>query len=222
MTSALLFDLDGTLVDTDSLHFAVFHDILAGTGRALSLDEYKTEIMGQPNALIMPRLFPGRDAEHQALADAKEAAFRAQLSAGLEPTPGTRRLLDWAEAEGVRVAVVTNAPRSNAEAMLGALDLSHRFETVIIGEECARPKPDPLPYQEAMQRLGTTPSRSIAFEDSRSGARAAVASGAYTFGMRTGLDDATLRSVGVHATLADFDDPLLWARLAGFPERHAS
>lgn len=213
MTGAsLLFDLDGTLVDTDPLHHAVFDEMLADRG-GLSLDDYRTHIMGQSNPAIMSRLFPDREAEHDALADAKEAAFRARIGTGLTPTPGLAGLLDWAAAAGIPVAVVTNAPRENAVAMLAALGLTDRFATLVIGPECARAKPDPLPYRTAMRHLGALPSRSLAFEDSRSGVRAASGSGAYAFGIRTALDDHALRQAGADATLKDFTDPVLWQKL---------
>ncbi|MEL6598477.1 MAG: HAD-IA family hydrolase [Pseudomonadota bacterium] len=210
---ALLFDLDGTLLDTDHLHHAIFAEILAETGHNLTLEEYKARIMGQPNEAIMTRYFPGREAEHAALADAKEAEFRARLGHGLDPIPGAVALLDWADRHALPRAVVTNAPRENAEAMLRAIGLRDRFDTVVIGAECAAPKPDPEPYRAAMRMLGATPECSIAFEDSGSGIRAAAASGAYTFGLRTGLDDAMLRAAGAQETLADYTDPALWLRL---------
>ncbi len=211
--AALLFDLDGTLIESDPLHHAAFASLLADRGRDLSLEDYKTHIMGQPNAAIMSRFFPGEDADHAAIADRKEAMFRAQLSAEVTPLAGIEALLDWAEETGTGVAVVTNAPRVNARAMLDAAGLGTRFTTIIIGEECARPKPDPLPYITAMRALGATPSNATAFEDSRSGLRAARASGAHVFGMTTGHDAGTLLEAGAHQTLTDFTDPALWAHL---------
>jgi len=206
----LLFDLDGTLVDTDHLHHGAFVTILAERGRELTLDEYRTHIMGHPNDAILARFFPGEDA---AVLDRKEAMFRDALAASVEPVAGTHALLDWAEAAGAGCAVVTNAPRDNAVAMLAAASLAHRLPTVVIGDECARPKPDPEPYRAAMRALDVTPSRAVAFEDSRSGIRAARDSGAFVFGMLTGLSREALAAAGAHAAIADFTDPALWAHL---------
>ena len=114
---ALLFDLDGTLVDTDHLHHAAFSAILAERGRGLTVDDYRAHIMGQPNSAILDRFFPGEDA---AILDRKEALFRESLAASVEPVLGIHALLDWAEANGAGCAVVTNAPRDNAVAMLAA------------------------------------------------------------------------------------------------------
>jgi beta-phosphoglucomutase len=207
---ALLFDLDGTLVDTDHLHHAAFATILSERGRDFSLAEYKAHVMGQPNAAILERFFPGED---MAVLDRKEAMFRESLAAAVEPVAGIHDLLDWAGAHGAGCAVVTNAPRDNAVAMLAAAALAHRLPTVVVGDECARPKPDPAPYRAAMAALGATPSRAVAFEDSRSGLRAARASGAHVFGLTTGLPAQDLLNAGAHATIPDFTDPALWAHL---------
>jgi HAD superfamily hydrolase (TIGR01509 family) len=191
------------------LHGA-FATILAERGRQLSLADYRTHIMGHPNEAILARFFPGED---MAVLDRKEAMFRDGLAARVEPVKGIHALLDWAERVGAGCAVVTNAPRDNAVAMLAAASLAHRLPTVVIGDECARPKPDPAPYQAAMAALGATPSRSVAFEDSRSGLRAAQAAGARVFGMTTGLSPDELREAGAHATIDDFTDRSLWGWL---------
>ena len=179
-------------------------------GRELTLAEYRTHIMGNHNDAILARYFPGEDA---AILDRKEAMFRDALADDVEPVPGIHALLDWAEANAVGCAVVTNAPRQNAIAMLAAASLAHRLPTLVIGAECERPKPDPAPYRAAMAALGVTPSRSVAFEDSRSGLRAARASGAHVFGMTTGLSSDDLTQAGAHQVIADFTDPALWAHL---------
>jgi beta-phosphoglucomutase len=208
--AALLFDLDGTLVDTDHLHHAAFATILAERGRELPLAEYRAHIMGHPNADILGRYFPG---EAPAILDRKEAMFRDALAASVDPLPGIHALLDWAEANAIGTAVVTNAPRQNALAMLAAAGLAHRLPVLVIGEECERAKPDPAPYRAAMAAIGATPSRALAFEDSRSGLRAARSAGAHVFGMTTGLTPDELLQAGAHETIADFTAPALWTRL---------
>src|SRR5690242_10663195 len=143
---ALLFDLDGTLCDTDQLHFGAYRTLLKDFGRSITLEHYEARIMGAPNDAIMREMFPDLEiARHRELADRKEALFRDAIST-LEPTPGVDVLLDWADAKGVAVAVVTNAPRANAEMMLKGLHLDQRIGTLVLGEELARAKPDPLPY----------------------------------------------------------------------------
>lgn len=205
----LLFDLDGTIVDTDALHFEAFRRLLAARGRTLDHATYAARIMGHPNAAIAAWLFPDTDdAQRRGFADAKEALFRS-LAVEMAPLPGLGAMLDWADRIGARRAVVTNAPRLNAEFVLDALGLKHRFDALVIGEELARSKPDPLPYASALARLGRSPALAVAFEDSRSGIAAARAAGVFTYGVATGLDAATLRAAGADATIVDFADPAL-------------
>lgn len=212
MTLALLFDLDGTLLHTDPLHAAVFAEMFAARGRSVDDGYYLRHIHGRLNEDIFTEHFPDEDA--QALSEAKEAAFRIRLGAQAEPTPGLVALLDRAARNGWPVAVVTNAPRVNAEAMLAAIGLRDRFGTLIIGDECPRGKPDPAPYLAGMQALNVSAHQSIAFEDSPSGLQAASASGALAIGLRSSLTDSQLRAAGAAASIADFTDPALPALLA--------
>jgi len=210
----LLFDLDGTLVDTDHLHVGAFSTLLAESGRTLSLHDYRTRVMGAPNDAIMTFLFPDHPPEVlPEIMERKEALVRAAMGT-LTPTPGLPELLAWAAAREVPCGVVTNAPRANAELMLAGLGLAGRFPVLVIGDELPRAKPDPLPYLTGLQRLGGEAARAIAFEDSLSGIRAASAAGIFTFGMRTALDDATLRAAGAASVIADFTDPALHGHLA--------
>jgi beta-phosphoglucomutase len=212
---SLLFDLDGTLLDTDHLHLEAWNEALGAIGiPPLDAATYRAEVMGRPNAQITPGLLPGADdAARGALADAKEARFRARLDATLAPLPGLARLLDAAEAAGIAKAVVTNAPRANALAMLRGLGWETRFEVLVIGDELPRPKPDPLPYITAMQLLGVPASHAVAFEDSPSGLQAAAGSGAFAVGIATTLDAATLEAAGARLVVRDFTDPALGALL---------
>ena len=159
MTAALLFDLDGTLVDSDADHLAAFQEVFAPFGVTLDRARYTAEIMGASNTMIGARFLPhlsppGRDA----VLDAKEAAYRARVGV-LTPTHGVLALLDYAQARGLPWAVVTNAPRASAEIVLAALGLADRLETLVIGPELAHAKPHPLPYLTALARLGARAER---------------------------------------------------------------
>ena len=211
-----LFDLDGTLMDSDALHHAAFNTILSRWNRSVDVEYYKTHIMGASNAMIFNHLFPGMPAsEYQPLAEEKEQLFRSQLDQQVAPTPGIERLLDHIARIGGRTAVVTNAPRANAELMLKATGLAGRFDTLVIGDELERAKPDPLPYLTALQLLGGTPGQAVAFEDSSSGVKAASSAQVWTFGMLGGLDEARLRAAGAHAVIRDFNGQALWDKIGG-------
>ena len=210
---ALLFDLDGTLVDTDAHHFHAYQQLLADFGRSVTLDTYRSRIMGAPNDAIMRELFPDLPVmRHRELAARKEALFRAALTR-VEPKAGALDLFDWAHRHDVPTAVVTNAPRANAELMLRGLDLNDRIDVLVIGEELPRGKPDPLPYLTALRRLGGRADRAMAFEDSISGICSASTAGIHTFGMRSGLPDEALRAAGAAHVIDDFTAASVWQRL---------
>ncbi|MFQ1702645.1 HAD family hydrolase [Loktanella agnita] len=207
MTAALLFDLDGTLLHSDPLHEQVFFDLMQEYGVHLAPGTYLSDMHGRQNAAIFADFLPDGDA--QSLSDRKEAMFRERLGAAAKPTAGLMDLLALAKQNGWVCAVVTNAPRINADAMLSAIGLSTAFDTLVIGDECSAGKPDPAPYLEALARLGTDPATAIAFEDSPSGILAARAAGLFTYGLRTSLSHDQLTQAGASATLADFTDTAL-------------
>ncbi len=216
---ALLFDLDGTMLVSDPIHEAVFRELWTERGLPTPDGFYTEQIHGRQNLDVFAEFLPD-EPDPQGLHERKEAMFRDRLPRPFPAMPGLADLVRLSQRQGWKRAVVTNAMRKNADAMLEAIGLRDAFETIVIGEECARGKPAPEPYLEAMRRLGVTPAETIAFEDSPSGIRAAVAAGVYTLAIRSTLDDTALRGAGADATLADFTDPALadhLARLEGPP-----
>jgi HAD superfamily hydrolase (TIGR01509 family) len=205
---ALLLDLDGTMLDTDRLHLAVFAELMAPFGVAVDEAHYRDHIHGRLNADYFALVLPDHP-DPQGLSDEKEAAFRRVLPRPYPATPGVASLLDRASAAGWARAVVTNAPPDNAEAMLEAIGLRHHFDVVVSGETCPRGKPFPDPYLEALDRLGVRAETALAFEDSPSGLAAAVAAGIPTVGVTSTLSAAELLALGAAAAIADFTDPAL-------------
>lgn len=213
MIRALLFDLDGTIAETDPLHLVAFNAVLGEAGRSISWDDYATRVLGRSNEAIFTDLFPEADAPERArLADRKEALFREALGS-IAPRAGLPALLDRAEAQGLALAVVTNAPRANAEATLAACGIADRFPLVIVADDLPRAKPDPLPYATAMERLGAAPGACIAFEDSVSGVRSASGAGARVFAVQGGPPDDALRAAGAGDLIRDFTAASLAAAL---------
>ena len=210
---SLLFDIDGTLTDTDSLHLEAFRALLEPFGRTVTEDAFRARIIGQPNDLIMAWMFPELDdAARAELADEKEHRFRTNADT-LTPTPGLARLLAWAEENGVEVGVVTNAPRPNGELMLRGLGLQHLLPRLVIGPELAHAKPHPLPYLTGLALIGGRADRTVAFEDSVPGVTSAARAGLYTVGITTGMTADQLRQAGARQIVADFTDAALWTRL---------
>jgi len=226
MKTALLFDLDGTLVDSDAEHLVAFQRVFAPHGVKLDRSEYAAHIMGASNEMIASRYLAHLSLPEQvAILDAKEAAYRDALGE-LEPILGALALLDFADRRGLKRAVVTNAPRANAEKVLSALGIGRRLPIVVIGGELPRSKPDPLPYLTALARTGASAAHSLAFEDSLSGVRAAAAAGLAVVGMTTTLEARTLIEAGATFAASDFTDPrifeLIEARLSSGADEEAN
>ncbi len=160
MSTALLFDLDGTLVDTDHVHLAAFQRVFAPHGVTLDRARYNAEIMGAPNDAIGRAFLPHlAEDERKRTLDEKEEIYRAEVGA-VSPVAGVNELLDICDARGLRRAIVTNAPRANAELIVGALGLAKRIPIIVCGQELARGKPDPLPYLTGLELTG---ARSVSF-----------------------------------------------------------
>lgn len=213
--AALLFDIDGTLADTDEFHREAYNEAMKPWGEVFDLDRYAREIQGFTNADITARLLPNEPIERRLeLSELKEATFRRLVQGQVRPKPGLMALLDRADAAGVPMAAVTNAPRPNAELMLGALGITHRFRQIVIGDELPHGKPHPLPYLEGLRATNGRAEHALAFEDSRSGIRAAVDAQVATIGLAASGNHAQLVESGAVAAVDDFNDATVaeWLR----------
>ena len=110
---------------------------------------------------------------------------------------------------GLSLALVTNAPSENVEAVLLALELREFFDEVVLSDEVGNVKPDPAPYREALERLGVAPAEALAFEDSTSGIASAVGAGIPTVGIASTQAPETLEEAGAFMVAEHFADPEL-------------
>jgi HAD superfamily hydrolase (TIGR01509 family) len=204
---ALLFDLDGTLAETDSLHLPTWVDVLRPYGIEADEEFYRERISGRSNSKIVEDLLPDLSAEEgRKLADAKEASFR-ERAVELEPLPGLLDFMQEGKSRGLSLALVTNAPEENVEAILLVLELAEFFDEVVLSDEVGAVKPDPAPYRAALDKLGVAPEEALAFEDSTSGISSAVGAGIPTVGIASTQDPEKLRQAGAFIVAKDFTDP---------------
>ena len=214
MLEAILFDLDGTLADTDSIHFAVWQDILIRFELDIDRNFYRQRISGRTNSKIIKDIIPQLTLEEAwKLATEKEETYRRTANS-LKPTPGLDKLLRLTDDAAIERAVVTNAPEDNAVYMLEVLRLTDTFPTVVMAKDAPPGKPDPAPYKLGLSLLGTIdPKNAIAFEDSAAGIRSAVGAGIYTIGITSSHSSEDLLAAGASMTIKDFNDSQLWKLL---------
>lgn len=174
---AVLFDMDGTLVDSEVHWERAMFDLAAELDRPLPPD-ILTMVTGisvpDTARLLRDRLLPDGDVDRLESRLLELTAIR--LAEGVLWQPGAEELLDAVRAAGLATALVTNSPRSILASSLPLLG-AHRFDVTVCGDELPRQKPDPLPYIEAMRQLGVTAEQCLAIEDSPSGVQAAVDAG---------------------------------------------
>ena len=211
MYRALLFDLDGTIAETDSLHLPTWVDALEPYGVEVDEEFYRDRISGRNTAEIVRELLPDlTDEQGRSIGEAKEASFRERAS-DLEPLPGLVDFVMQGRERGMRIALVTNAPQENVEAILFALKIRDLFDTVVLADEVEAVKPDPAPYRAALEKTGIPAERALAFEDSVSGISSSVAAGIPTVGIASSQDTKKLLGAGAFVTAQDFTDPQLRA-----------
>ncbi|XP_027081476.1 haloacid dehalogenase-like hydrolase domain-containing protein Sgpp [Coffea arabica] len=220
---AVLFDVDGTLCDSDPIHYYAFRELLPETGFnggvPITEEFYVQNFAGKHNDDVAAILFPDDIERGLKFCEDKEAMFRRLAKEQLKAVDGLYKLRKWIEDRGLRRVAVTNAPKPNAELMISLLGLSDFFEAVILGSDCTRAKPFPDPYLKALEILQVSKDHSIIFEDSFSGITAGVAAGMPVVGLTTRNPENLLMQAKPALLIKNYEDPKLWAALEEFDKR---
>lgn len=177
---AVLFDMDGTLVDSEKLWDVAMHAFYARHGGVLTAEVREATVGGSAEN-VMQLVFDdlGLDPHPRALAESADwlHEYTGELfEQGLPWRPGARELLEHCVAAGVPLALVTNTRRELAERALKTIG-SHYFTVTVCGDEVPDGKPHPAPYERAATLLGVTPAECLAIEDSVVGVASADAAG---------------------------------------------
>ncbi|XP_048538976.1 haloacid dehalogenase-like hydrolase domain-containing protein Sgpp [Triticum urartu] len=223
---AVLFDIDGTLCDSDPLHHIAFQELLLAIGynNGVPIDDefFINNIAGRSDAEAAQNLFPDWPLEKglKFLED-KDVKYRSLAMERLEPVKGLHKVVQWVKDHGYKRAAVTNAPRINAELMIKLLGLSDFFQAVIVGGECEQPKPAPFPYLKALKELEVSAAHTFIFEDSASGTRAGVAAGMPVVAVSTRNPEKSLQEAGAALIISDYEDQKLWNALEEIDSQEA-
>lgn len=203
---AVLFDMDGTLVDNMSFHTLALLEIAERRfGVRLDPEQVNRDFSGMKNAEIF-RILAQRDVtpeEATAWEAEKEERYRELFRPHLVPVRGVRELLAKLRQGGLRAAVASAAPRGNLDFILDGLELRPWFDAVVGQDDAPRGKPAPDIFLAAAARVGVEPSRCLVFEDAINGILGARAAGMRAAGITTVCGPEVLRDAGADWTLSD-------------------
>jgi len=178
MTKALLFDLNGTMVNDMHYHIKAWHRITHELGGQLSLEAVKAECYGK-NAEVLERIFPGRFTleEKSKLSIEKEIQYRREFKPYLKLIDGLDLFLEKAKEKGWKMAIGSAAIMSNVDFVLDGLHIRHYFDAVISADEVTNSKPDPETFLRCAAAIGADPARCIVWEDAPKGVESALNAG---------------------------------------------
>jgi len=177
--SALIFDMDGTLVHNMPTHTQTWQDILAEAGVQIDQDEFNRATTGKKSDEILRMTFGDQlsDADIARWIARKESIYRERFASQREPLPGLLHLLEQAHSLGLRMAVATAATTDNISFILDGLDLRRHFDAVVGGHNVQYGKPHPEIFLKSAKTLGLDPARCLVFEDALGGIEAARRAG---------------------------------------------
>lgn len=179
---ALIFDMDGTIVNNMMVHHRAWQQLLVELGHNWTLEEIKERVWGK-NEEIFARLFPGRFSQEEVaeLSDRKERRYVEIYRPEIAMLAGLEQLLTDARVRGMRLGIATAAPPICVEFVREALALDRYFDTIVDAQQVTRGKPHPEGYLMAASRLGVDPDECLVFEDAPVGVEAAEAAGMQAF-----------------------------------------
>ena len=176
---AIIWDVDGTLVDTAAEHFAAWQDLAREIDKPFTKHDFDRSF-GRRNPEVLRMLFDPdyTDAECQELADRKEGMYRERVRQDeVKLLPGVAALLEAFESEGWPQAVGSSAPKQNLDLLLERAGVAHYFGAVVSGDDVTTGKPDPEVFLIAAERLGVQPQDCLVLEDAEAGVEAAARAG---------------------------------------------
>lgn len=207
MIQALIFDMDGTIVDNMWVHTAVWLELLAEYGVEMTPLQFQAATAGNTNTQLLRTLVnPAMsDDEVNAIASEKECRYRERFRPYLQPVAGLLPLLDQAQQANVPLAVATAANQPNIEYVLDGLQLRPYFEAVVGADDVAHGKPEPDLFLLAAQRLHLPPEVCLVFEDSLAGLEAAHRAGMQAVAVATShAPEEMVQLPSVQRAIADF------------------
>ena len=184
---AVIFDMDGVIVDSNPYHKISLQQFCQRHGYNLSEEQLKSKIYGRTNKDWIPALFdrPLSQEEIGRYGDEKEALFRDLFSNDIELLRGLRDFLNMLQHNGIPMAIATSAPRDNVDFVFEKTGIEDFFPVVLDESHISKGKPDPEIYIKACQALQMPPDQCVVFEDSLSGVKSGLDAGTKVIAVTT-------------------------------------
>ncbi len=191
---ALIFDMDGVLVDNHAFHLQAWVEFCRRYNIEITAEEFNSSMFGGSNRDLLERVFKRTltDREIVSLADEKEELYRHLHASTIHSIAGVKEFIVKAREAGIAIALATAAPRANLDFMLDNTGMRGLFDVMTDDSQVTRGKPDPEIYLKTAKKLGYSPEKCIVFEDSVTGINAAQSAGMKVIGVATSLTKEAL------------------------------
>jgi beta-phosphoglucomutase family hydrolase len=184
---AVIWDLDGTLIDSSAYHWEAWQTVMAAERFTLTYEQFVADFGKRNDEILRGRL--GADLAEREISRislAKEEKYRELVRVkGLELLAGVRFWLEKLKSSGWMQALGTSAPMGNIDAVFAALEIERYFDAIISSEEVKRGKPHPDVFLAAAEKMGLAPQNCIVIEDAPAGIEAAHRAGMKAIGVKT-------------------------------------
>ena len=210
---AVLWDLDGVLVDSAPFHFQAWRELLASLGRELSEADFRRTFGLRNDAILRDLLGDLSPAEMERLAARKEGLFRQAARGNISALPGALALLRLLRERGLRLALVSSTPHANIDLVLRSLEVETAFDVVVGEEDVTQGKPDPEGFLLAAERLGVPRGECVVIEDAPMGVEAAKRGGMRCVGVVCGRPREALAKADL--VVETLEDPAVAAFFGG-------
>jgi beta-phosphoglucomutase family hydrolase len=201
---AVIFDMDGVVVDNITYHFDAWRQFANRYGLTLSDEELTRYVNGRVAREVLEYLFKKELTPEEVgqYTEEKETLYRDLYRPFLKPTPGLLSFLEGLREQNIPTAVATSAPYTNIDFTLEGTGTQHYFREIVDARHVKRGKPDPEIYLLAASRLGMAPEKCIVIEDALLGVQAGLAAGMKVIGITTTHTVEELNNT--HAVIRDF------------------
>lgn len=208
-TRAMVFDMDGVLVNSHPAHHAAWREFLHSTGTQVSEHELAFILEGRTRSEIL-RHFLGDlpDEELQRHGKRKDEIFRA-IEHQIAPVSGVLEFVEELTRRGIACAVATSASEIRTSSTIERMGLGGYFQAIITAGDVSAGKPDPAVYRLACERMNIYPQNALAFDDSRAGVQAAIFAGLRCIGVAPNGYSRQLLDAGAERVISDFTELVL-------------